>query len=76
MTTHFPFNRENVALLAAAVDPRYLQLNFLTPEQRAEVQCELKGKVEALLQNDLPSTIPFLENLLQTKNCYVFPAWD
>ena len=61
MTTRFPFNREKVALLAAAVDPRYLQLNFLTPKQRVEVQCELKGRVEALSQNDLPSTIPSLE---------------
>ena len=87
MTTRFPFNREKVALLAAAVDPRYLQLNFLTPKQRVEVQCELKGRVEALSQNDLPSTIPSLEEpppkkktamsfLLGTDGCQNHSTWE
>lgn len=44
----FPFDPENIAVLAAAVDPRYHQLMFFTTEQQEQVHSILRDKVETL----------------------------
>ena len=46
----FPFDPENVAILATAVDPRYHHLKFFTTGQQEEVHTILQQKVESLYE--------------------------
>ena len=43
---HFPFDCENVAILAAAIDPRCQHLKFFTTEQREAVYTVHYDRVE------------------------------
>ena len=46
----FPFDCENVAILAAAIDPRYQHLKFFNTEQEEAVYTVLHDRVEILYQ--------------------------
>ena len=47
----FPFHPESVAVLSAALDPRYHHLDFLSDQERNQVHDVILDKVEALYEH-------------------------
>jgi len=54
----FSFDSESVAVLSAALDPRYHHLNFFSAEERTQVCDIISDKVKTLYEQDSATTDP------------------